>query len=325
LADLIVPLRVAVLDDYQNVANRYADWSKLDGRVDIAIFRDHLHDPDAVVARLAPFSVVCLMRERTPLTAPMLARLPNLTLVVTTGMWNAALDIAAAHAHGIVVCGTRSVPSGTPELTWLLILGLARGFVQEHRSMQQGGWQSSVGADLRGRTLGILGLGKIGTQVARVANAFGMRVLAWSANLTDERAREAGAARVDKDALFREADFVTVSLKLSERTYHVVGARELALMKPSAFLVNTSRGPLVDEAALIAALDRGVIAGAGLDVYNVEPLPREHPFRTLPHVVALPHIGYVTEAGYRLFYEDIVEDIDAWLHGTPLRLLPDPT
>ena len=317
-------VRVAVLDDYQGVAQRYGDWSRLADRIDLTVFDDHLHDPDAVVERLAPFAIVCLMRERTPLTAALLARLPNLALVVTTGMWNAVLDIAAARARGVAVCGTRAVQTGTPELIWLLILALARNFVQEHRSVQEGGWQTTVGADLAGRTLGILGLGKIGTHVARVGNAFGMRVIAWSANLTEGRAREAGAERVAKDTLFRESDFVSVSLKLGERTHHIVGAQELASMKRSAFLVNTSRGPLVDEAALVSALDRGIIAGAGLDVYDVEPLPRDHPLRTLRNVVALPHIGYVTDMGYRLFFQDIVDDIDAWLMGAPLRMLPDP-
>ena len=315
-------VRIAVLDDYQGVALGYANWSSLADRAETTVFRDHLHEPDAVVARLLPFDVVCVMRERTPLSAEMIARLPNLRLIVTTAMWNASLDSAYARSRGITVCGTTSIQSGTPELIWLLVLALARHLREEQASMREGGWQTTVGMDLLMRTLGVVGLGQIGTRITRVADAFGMRVIAWSQNLTDERAAEAGATRVDKDELFRESDFVTVNLKLSERTRHVVGAREFALMKPTAYFINTSRGPLVDEAALIEALQTNRIAGAGLDVYDREPLPPDHPFRTLPNVVATPHIGYVTEAAYARFYPQIVEAIDAWLRGAPIRLLP---
>lgn len=314
-------LQVAVLDDFQGVALRYADWSRLADRVEVTAFRDHLHDPDDVVARLAPFDIVCVMRERTPLTAVMLDRLPRLKLIVTTAMWNASLDVGHAAARGVAVCGTQSFQSGTPELIWLLILALARQLPIELAAMRDGGWQTTVGGDLRARTLGVLGLGQIGTRITQVANAFGMRVIAWSQNLTDDRARAAGATRVDKQTLFRDADFVSVSLKLSERTRHIVGAAELALMKPTACLINTSRGPLVDEAALVAALREGRIAGAGIDVYDVEPPPADHPFRTLPNVIATPHIGYVTESSYRLFYRQITEDIEAWLAGAPVRVV----
>jgi len=317
-----VAARVAVLDDYQGVALQYADWSALAGRADVTVFRDHLHAPEAVVERLAPFDVVCLMRERTALTAAMIDRLPRLRLIVTTAMWNASVDVAHAASRGIDVCGTRSIRSGTPELVWLLILALARRFEAERASLRAGGWQTGVGVDLAGSTLGVMGLGEIGSRTAAVANAFGMRVIAWSQNLTPERAREAGAAWVDKDTLLAQSDFLTINLKLSERTHHIVGARELARMKPTAFLVNISRGPLVDEAALIAALRERRIAGAGLDVYDVEPLAPDHPFRTLPNVIATPHIGYVTEGAFRLFYPQIVENIDAWLRGAPLRRLP---
>ena len=314
-------LQVAVLDDYQGVALQYADWTPIADRVEVTVFRDHLHDPDAVVARLAPFDIVCVMRERTPLTAAMLDRLPRLRLIVTTGMWNAALDSEYVATRGVVICGTQSFQSGTPELVWLLILALARHLPVELAAMRGGGWQTTVGGDLRERTLGVVGLGTIGTRITQVANAFGMRVLAWSQNLTELRAHEAGASRVDKDTLFQEADFVSVSLKLSERTRNIVGAAEFALMKPTAFFINTSRGPLVDEAALVAALRERRIAGAGIDVYDVEPIPVDHPFRTLPNVVATPHIGYVTEGTYRLFYRQIVEDIAAWIDGAPVRVL----
>lgn len=314
-------IRVAVLDDYQGVALRYADWSILADRSEVTVFRDHLHEADAVVARLAPFEVVCVMRERTPLSADMIAHLPNLKLIVTTAMWNASLDSAYATARGITVSGTNSMQSGTPELIWLLILALARHLPDEQASLRNGGWQTTVGTDLRQRTLGVVGLGQIGTRITQVANAFGMRVIAWSQNLTEERATEAGATRVAKDVLFREADFVTVNLKLSERTRHIVGAREFALMKRSAFFINTSRGPLIDEEALIDALQSGRIAGAGIDVYTLEPIPADHPFRNMPNVIATPHIGYVTEATYAIFFAQMVENIDAWLKGAPIRRL----
>lgn len=315
----VTPVKVAVLDDYQDAARRYAPWQDLGAAIDLTVFRDHLHDEAAVIARLQPFQVVCMMRERTPLPPRVLDALPNLKLVITTGMWNAVLAVEHARARGITVCGTQSMQSGTPELTWLLLLALARHYDAERASVRAGGWQTGVGMDLRKRTLGLLGLGTIGTRVAKVANAFGMEVLAWSQNLTDERAAEAGARRVDKATLLAESDFVSLHLKLSERTHHVIGAAELARMKRSAYLLNTSRGPLVDEAALVAALRERTIAGAGLDVFDVEPLPAGHPFRTLSNVVVTPHIGYVTEAGYQLFFRQIVENIRAWLDGQPLR------
>jgi len=311
----------AVLDDYQQAAVRYGPWSQVESEVELHCFQDHLSDRRALIERLEPFEVVCLMRERTPLDAALIDALPNLKLIVTTAMWNASLDVAHAVRRGIVVSGTQSIQSGTPELTWLLVLALARRFEAETASVRSGGWQTSVGVDLRKRTIGLLGLGTIGVRVAKVADAFGMRVLAWSQNLTRERAAEAGAEYVDRDTLLRDSDFVSLHLRLSARTRHLIGARELALMKPQAFLVNTSRGPLVDERALIDALVAGRIAGAGLDVFDVEPLPPDHPLRRLPNVVALPHVGYVTEAGYRLFFTQIVEAIRAWLDGHPIRRL----
>ncbi|HYF19654.1 MAG TPA: D-2-hydroxyacid dehydrogenase family protein [Ramlibacter sp.] len=314
-------LRAAVLDDYQDAARRYGPWHLVDGEVELTAFRDHLADEGTLVERLRPFDIICLMRERTPLPARVIDALPNLKLIVTTALWNAVLDVGHANAKGIPVTGTQSIQSGTPELTWLLLLALGRHFEQERRNLRDGGWQTTIGMDLRKRTLGLLGLGTIGTRVAKVANAFGMRVLAWSQNLTPERAGEAGATYADKATLLAESDFVSLHLKLSQRTHHIVGAAELRAMKPTAYLINTSRGPLVDEQALVEALRRGDIAGAGLDTYDVEPLPADHPFRTLPNVVATPHIGYVTEAQYRLFFPQIVEDIRAWLDGSPIRLV----
>jgi phosphoglycerate dehydrogenase-like enzyme len=316
--------RVAILDDYQNAALRYGPWSLVEADVDVEVFNDHLHDERALVERLQPFDVVCLMRERTPFGAAVIDALPRLKLIVSTAMWNAALDSEHAAKRGIAVSGTGSVKSGTPEHTWLLILALARRLSEEAASVRGGGWQTGVGMDLSGSTLGLMGLGHIGTRVAAVANAFGMRVLAWSQNLTPERAAQAGATYADKQTLLRESDFVSVHLRLSERTRHIVDAAALRAMKPTAYLINTSRGPLVDERALVDALRAGTIAGAGLDVYDVEPLPADHPLRVLPNVVATPHIGYVTEATYRQFFSDMVEDIRAWLDGQPIRVNLDP-
>ena len=314
------PLQIAILDDYQSVALRCGAWPSIPG-AGVSAFADHIEDQDALVARLAPFEVVCLMRERTPLSAAMFTRLPQLKLIVTTGMWNASLDIEAAVRRGVAVCGTSAIQSATPELTWLLILALARRLPQEQASMAGGGWQTSLGVDLEGSTLGILGLGKIGSRIAQVGNSFGMRVLAWSENLTAARAAAAGASLVSKDTLLREADFVTVHMKLSARTRGLIGEREFSLMKPSAYLVNTSRGPIVPEAALLRALLAKKIAGAGLDVFDTEPLPASHPLRRLPNTIVTPHIGYVTERSYALFYTQAVENIRAWMAGTPIRLL----
>lgn len=312
---------IAVLDDYQGLALSCADWSALGANAEVNVFRDHLHEPERVVERLMPFDAVCLMRERTSLSADMLARLPNLKLIVTAAMWNASVDLDVALDRGIVVSGTASVPSGTPELTWMLILALARHLPAELASMRNGGWQSTLGVDLEGRTLGILGLGIIGTRLAKVANAFGMNVIAWSHNLTAERARDAGARRVECDELLRESDFISVSLKLSDRTRGLIGEREFGLMKPSAYFINTSRGPIVSEAALIDALRRKRIAGAGIDVFDIEPIAPDHPLRTMDNVIATPHIGYVTESTYAHFFPQMVEDIRAWMEGAPIRLL----
>jgi phosphoglycerate dehydrogenase-like enzyme len=313
--------RIAVLDDYQYVAASYADWSGLPEPVEVVEFADHVSDEDALVARLAPFDVVIAMRERTPFPRSVLERLPNLRLIVTTGAKNAAIDIRAAAERGTVVCGTGAHTPGTAELTWALVLAVARHLPEEDRSVRAGGWQQSIGTDLAGNTLGVIGLGRLGDQVARIGQAFGMDVVAWSQNLTDERAREVGVRRVEKDELLETADVVTLHVQLSPRTTGLIGREELARMKPNAILVNTSRGPIVDETALIQALREGTIQGAGLDVFNEEPLPRHHPLRELRRAVLTPHLGYVTEKTYEVFYRDAVEDVAAWLAGSPIRVI----
>jgi phosphoglycerate dehydrogenase-like enzyme len=315
-------MRCVVLDDYQGVAKSYADWSVLDG-VETTTIREHLRDEHAVVAAVADAEIVVVMRERTRFPARLLARLPRLRLLVTSGMRNAALDVAAANGRGVVVCGTPSSPTPPVELTWALVLGLARQLVPESLALRAGGpWQSSVGRDLAGATLGVVGLGKIGGRVAAVAQAFGMDVVAWSQHLTDERAAEAGVRRAERlPDLLAQSDVVTLHLVLSDRTRGLVGADELAVMRRSAYLVNTARAGLVDTSALVAALVAGGIAGAGLDVYDEEPLPAAHLLRTLPNVLATPHLGYVTEANYRAYFTGAVEDIAAWQAGHPIRRL----
>jgi phosphoglycerate dehydrogenase-like enzyme len=315
-------MRCVVLDDYQGVAKSYADWSVLDG-VETTTIREHLRDEHAVAAAVADAEIVVVMRERTPFPARLLARLPRLRLLVTSGMRNAALDVAAANGRGVVVCGTPSSPTPPVELTWALVLGLARQLVPESLALRAGGpWQSSVGRDLAGATLGVVGLGKIGGRVAAVAQAFGMDVVAWSQHLTDERAAEAGVRRAERlPDLLAQSDVVTLHLVLSDRTRGLVGADELAVMRRSAYLVNTARAGLVDTSALVAALVAGGIAGAGLDVYDEEPLPAGHLLRTLPNVLATPHLGYVTEANYRAYFTGAVEDIAAWQAGHPIRRL----
>ncbi len=319
MTDDQTPLRIAVLDDYQAVARGLADWASLAG-AETVFFHDHASE--GLAARLAPFDVLVLTRERTPLGAELVAALPRLKLVVTMGLWNAAIDVAACAARGIPVCGTAGGdPDATPALAWGLILGVTRGIARQAAAVAAGGWQVGLGTDVRGKTLGILGLGKIGRRVAEFGRVFGMRPIAWSQNLTAGEAAAVGVERVEKDALFRDADVLTVHLKLSDRTRALVGARELGLMKPSAFLVNTSRGPIVDEPALVDALRAGRLAGAGLDVFDTEPLPEQHPLRTMPTVLATPHIGYVSRATYETAFPQMVEDIAAWRRGTPLRVL----
>lgn len=313
-------MRIAILDDYQRVALASADWTRLDA-AEVRPFHGHIPDTADLAAELRGFDVIVAMRERTPFTAERFRLLPDLRLLVTTGMWNASIDLAAAEAAGVTVCGTRGSGGATSELTWALILALVRHVPEEDRRMREGGWQETLGFGLRGRTLGVVGLGNIGRQVAAVGRAFGMEVLAWSQNLAPAKAEEAGARAVAKDDLFSVADVVTVHYKLSDRSVGLVGERELGLMKPTAFLVNTSRGPIVDEDALLAALRSGAIAGAGLDVYDEEPLPGGHPLRAAPRTVLTPHLGYVTDDGYRTFYTDAVEDVAAFAAGRPVRVL----
>jgi phosphoglycerate dehydrogenase-like enzyme len=308
--------KVAVLDDYQDVSRSMADWSPLDGRVDVAVFSDHISGTDSVVARLLPFDVVCVMRERTPLTRDILSKLPNLKLIVSTGTANASIDEGAATEFGIPVRHTGYWSTPTIEFTWALILSMARNLPREHQSLREGGWQISVGDEVAGKTLGLLGLGRVGSAVGKIGQAFGMNVIAWSQNLTQEAAAEYGVKYVTKNELFEQSDYVSVHLRLSARTHHLVSAAELARMKPTSRLVNTSRGPIIDTAALVQALEAGVIAGAALDVYDVEPLANRHPLRELPNVLATPHIGYVSKELYRTFYGDTVRNIVDWLDET---------
>lgn len=310
------PLKVAVLDDYQDVSRSMADWSPLDGRADITVFNDHVAEGDAIIARLRPFDVVCVMRERTPLPREILAGLPNLKLVVSTGSGNASIDEDAAAELGIQVRHTRYWSTPTIEFTWALILSMARNVPREHQSLRNGGWQVTVGDELAAKTLGLLGLGRVGSAVGKIGQAFGMKVVAWSQNLTPEAAAEQGVAYVTKDELFEQSDYVSVHVRLSDRTHHLVGATELARMKPTSRLVNTSRGPIVDTEALVKALESGVIAGAAVDVYDNEPLANSHPLRQLPNVLATPHIGYVSKELYRTFYGDTVRNIVSWLDET---------
>lgn len=312
--------KIAVLDDYQDASARYGDWGSLEGCA-VDAFPDHVTG-DALTSRLKDYDVVVAMRERTPLDRATIAALPQLKLIVTTGMSNAAIDIEAAAEHGVLVCGTSGIVSNTVELAWGLIIGLLRHIPAEHERIRAGGWQHTIGGDLAGRTLGLVGLGRTGTQMARIGNGFGMNVVAWSQNLTSEIAAERGAKLVHKDELFETADVVSIHLVLSERTLGLVGAEELGRMKPSSVLINISRGPIVDEASLIQSLLGGGISGAALDVYDIEPLPADHPLRRLPNVLLTPHIGYVTESCYRIFYEEIVQDVDGWLHDAPVRVLP---
>lgn len=316
-------LRCAVLDDYQGAALTYADWTLLDGEVEVHVLREHLTDREQLVDALRYFEIVVAMRERTPFDADLLARLPRLRLLVTTGMRNASIDLVAAAAAGVTVCGTASGSTPPMELAWTLILGLARQLTVENQALRNGGpWQSTVGQDLHGRTLGLLGLGRIGSRMARVGTAFGMDVVAWSQHLTAERATAAGAQLADStEGLLRRSDVVSIHLQLSERTRGLLGEAELRAMKPTAHLVNTSRAGIVDRVALLKALREGWIAGAGLDVFETEPLPVDDPLRSLPNVLATPHLGYVSEANYRTYYGEAVEDIAAFVAGKPIRQL----
>ncbi|MGH8872240.1 MAG: D-2-hydroxyacid dehydrogenase family protein [Acidimicrobiia bacterium] len=312
-------MRIAILDDYQGVAESLADWSTLEA--DIVFFPDHVSDQGRLLSRLAGFDVIVAMRERTPFPRAVLEGLPDLRLLVTTGAANASIDVKAAQELGVVVSGTASLPHPTAELTMALILALARGLVAETSSVRDGGWQLGLGRDLLGSLLGVIGLGRLGSQVARLGQAFGMEVLGWSQNLTRDGASEVGVSLVSKEELLRRSDFVTIHLRLSDRTRGLIGQGELSSMRPTAYLVNTSRGPIVDEAALLTAVRTGVISGAALDVYDQEPLPQDHPFRYEPGILATPHVGYVTRESYQVFYEGAIEAIEAWRDGSPIRLI----
>jgi D-3-phosphoglycerate dehydrogenase len=317
-----MPHRVAVLDDYQNVALTLADWSAMKD-VEVEVFNWPLGDMNAVAKALASHSIVCAMRERTPFPRALFEKLPNLKLLITTGMRNAAIDLEAAKAHGVTVCGTDSAGHPTAELAVGLMIDLARKISLENARMKAGeALQQTIGDDLYGHTLGLLGLGKLGTRVAKVGLAFGMKVIAWSQNLTEEKCREAGVVFAgSKENLLKTSDFISIHLVLSDRSRGMIGAAELAQMKPTAYIINTSRGPIIDETALIAALQSRAIGGAALDVYDTEPLPRDHPLRKLPNAITVPHLGYVTEDNYRIFYEQTVEAIRGFLDGKPVRVI----
>jgi phosphoglycerate dehydrogenase-like enzyme len=315
-------LRCAILDDYQNVALSMADWSSVANDLDIKVFNEHLGTPDNVIAALQGFAVVCAMRERTAFPRSVIAALPDLKLLITTGMRNASIDLEAAQARGVVVCGTPGFGNATAAIATGLMLELTRHIGYENARLKaRYAWQSTIGLDLEGTTLALLGLGRLGTRMAEIGRAFKMHVIAWSQNLTAATCREAGVEHVGRDDLFRRADFLSIHVQLSARTRGLIGAREFALMKPTAFVINTSRGPIVDETAMVAALRDKRIAGAGLDVFDVEPLPTGHPLRTLENVVLTPHLGYVAEQNYRAYYAGMVEDIRGFLDGRPVRVL----
>jgi len=315
-------LRCAILDDYQNVVLKIADWSKVKGDVDFTVFNEHLGGPDKVIAALKGFQIVIAMRERTGFPKQVIEALPDLKLLISTGLRNASIDVEAAKARGVTVCGTPAFGSPTSGIAIGLMLELTRHIGYENARMHAGvPWQSTIGFDLEGMTLGVLGLGKLGVRTANIAKAFGMKVIAWSQNLTPEKCQEAGVGYVSKDDLFRQSDFVSIHVVLSKRSRGLVGAKEIGLMKPSAFLINTSRGPIVDEAALVAALRDKKIGGAGLDTFDIEPLPLDHPLRKLDNAVITPHLGYVSEQNYRHYFAGAVEDIRGFLDGKPVRVM----
>lgn len=315
-------MRVAILDDYQKVATSLADWSGLSGDVEVEIFQDHIDDEGAVSQRLKDFEIICIMRERTPFMRSLIERLPNLKLLVTSGMRNRSIDLAAAKERSVTVCGTPAVGVATAELTWGLIIGLLRHIPEEDRATRLGAWQRTLGVGLSGKTLGIAGLGRLGSRVARVGLAFGMEVIAWSQNLTEERCKEVDVSLVTKKELLTRSDVLSIHLVLSDRTRGLFGAPELALMKPTAILVNTSRGPIVDETALVDVLERKAIAGAGLDAFATEPLPLDHSFRRLENTVITPHLGYVEEENYQAYFNGYVDAVRGYLEGKPVNVIP---
>jgi phosphoglycerate dehydrogenase-like enzyme len=314
-------LNVAVLDDYQNVAAGFANWGQLSSEAKVTIFNDHIHDSDSLVKRLESFEIVCAMRERTSFPIEILQRLPKLQLLITTGMRNASIDVKEANNQGVIVCGTDGLPYPTAELAWGLILDLARNIAKENESVKRGKWQTTVGVGLNGKTLGLIGLGNLGGQVANYGNAFEMDVIAWSQNLTKEKAKEKNTKYVSLETLMAESDFISIHTVLSSRTKDLIDASKLKLMKKTSFLINTSRGPIVNELALVNALGKGEIAGAALDVFSLEPLPSDHPLITLKNTIITPHIGYVTNETYKIFYEQTVECIIGFIQGNPIRVI----
>jgi len=314
--------RCAILDDYQNVALKSADWSKVATELDCKIFNEHLGSQENVIKALKGFEIICAMRERTAFPRAVIEKLPDLKLLITTGMRNASIDVAAAREHGVVVSGTPATGNPTSGIAIGLMLELTRRIGYENARLKAGApWQSTIGLDLEGLTLGVIGLGKLGARTSRIAQAFGMKVMAWSQNLTPEKCKAVGVEYAQKDELFRQSDLITIHVVLSQRTRGLVGAKELALMKPTAYIINTSRGPIIEEGALLAALREKRIAGAGLDVFDIEPLPVDHPLRKMDNVVLTPHLGYVSLQNYRAYFSGVVDDIRAYLDGSPVRVL----
>jgi phosphoglycerate dehydrogenase-like enzyme len=317
-----MPHRCAILDDYQNIALSMADWSPVKSELDIKVFNEPLGGSEQTIKALQGFPIICAMRERTAFSRQVIEALPDLKLLITTGARNNSIDVAAAKERNVVVCGTPSFGNPTAGITIGLMLEVTRRIGYEHARLKAGApWQSTVGLDLEGLTLGVIGLGKLGVRVTNLAKAFGMKVIAWSQNMTPEKAREHGADYVSKEELFRQADIVSVHVQLSDRTRGLIGAKEIGLMKPSAYIINTSRGPIIEETGLLVALRENRIAGAGLDVFDVEPLPHDHPFRKMDNVVITPHLGYVSVQNYQQYFGGIVEDIRAWLDGKPVRVI----
>ncbi len=315
-------MRLAVLDDFQNVVRSFGDWSRIEDRVEVTVYNDHLEDKDALVERLEPYDIVIVIRERTKFPKEVLDRLPNLKLLVTGGMRNRGIDIKAANAQGVTVCGTGGAGNSTAELTWGLILCVVRNIPAQVQAIREGGWQIGLGVGVMGKTLGIIGLGRQGAAVAKIGLGFDMDVIAWSRSLTAERCAEHGARLAGSmEALLAESDIVSIHVPLTDSSRGLIGAAEIARMKPTAYLINTSRGPIIEEAALIEAIKAGRIAGAGLDVFDIEPLPADHPYRTLEGIVPTPHLGYTSAENYRCYFEEGIEDIDAWLKGAPVRVM----
>ncbi len=317
-------MRLAILDDFQNVVRAVSDWSVIEDRVDITVFNDHLEEVEDVARRLEPFEIVVVIRERTKFPRALFEKLPNLKLLVTGGMRNRGIDLAAAKDHGVTVCGTGGSGNSTAELTWGLIISVMRNIPEQVQAIREGRWQLGLGIGLQGKTLGIIGLGRQGTAVAKIGNAFDMDVVAWSRNLTVERCAEHGVRLAESmEALLAQSDVVSIHVPLTESSRGLIGAGELAQMKQTAYLINTSRGPIVEEDALIAAVEGGKIAGAGLDVFDIEPLPADHPYRDTPGIVPTPHLGYTSAENYQCYFGQGIEDIDAWLKGAPIRVMED--